>query len=109
MAWSASYSPADEGWHAAGALNTVTNNGFTAAGLPKRRRGAHLVPGAAASSEPAAATPRRARNADDVRGRLANYQRGLRQGREFRRDMAHASLEPGQESSVQHSMNEESQ
>lgn len=102
-------SPADEGWHAAGALNTVTNNGFTAAGLPKRRRGAHLVPGAAASSEPAAATPRRARNADDVRGRLANYQRGLRQGREFRRDMAHASLEPGQESSVQHSMNEESQ
>ena len=102
-------SPADEGWLAVGALTTATNNGFTAAGLPKRRRGAHLVPGAATTAEPAAATPRRARNADDVRGRLANYQQGLRQGREFRRDMAHASLEPGQEPPVQHGMNEESQ
>ena len=104
------HSPADEGWHAADALSTPTNIGFTAAGLPKRKRGAHLVPGAAAQpSQPAASTPRRARSAEDVRGRLANYQQGLRQGREFRRGMAHASLEHGQEPPVQHGTNEESQ
>jgi hypothetical protein len=104
-------SPADEGWLAAEALSNPENNGFTAAGLPKRRRGAHLVPGAAAPppSPPPTATPRRARSADDVRGRLANYQQGLLQGREFRRGMATASLEHGTEPPVQQGKNEESQ
>jgi signal transduction histidine kinase len=104
------HSPADEGWLAASALTTVAHAGFTAAGLPKRKRGAHLVPGAAAPpSPPAVGTPRRSRSADDVRGRLANYQQGLRQGREFRRGMAHASREHGQEPPAQHATNEESQ
>ena len=105
-------SPADEGWLAAGALGSTSNNGFTAAGLPKRRRGANLVPGSAgqpAQATSAPAGPRRARNADDVRGRLASYQQGLRQGRDLRRDLAHASLDPGSEHAAQHSTNEESQ
>jgi hypothetical protein len=102
-------SPADDGWLAASALSTPSNDGFTAAGLPKRKRGAHLVPGAAQSSQPApTAMPRRARNADELRGRLASYQQGLRQGRDLRRDLAHASLDPGSEHAAQHT-NEESQ
>ncbi|HEY0636960.1 MAG TPA: nitrate- and nitrite sensing domain-containing protein [Pseudonocardiaceae bacterium] len=102
-------SPADEGWRAASALVAPVDHGFTAAGLPKRRRGAHLVPGAAATPTSAAptATPRRARNADDVRGRLASYQQGLRQGRDFRRDLAHVSSDT--EHTAQPSKNEESQ
>lgn len=101
-------SPADEGWQAVTALDTTSNAGFTAAGLPRRRRGANLVPGAVVTS-PAPSTPsRRARSADDVRGRLANYQQGLRQGRDARRDLAHVSLDPGSEHAAQH-MNEESQ
>ena len=103
-------SPADEGWLAAEALSNPANNGFTAAGLPKRKRGAHLVPGAAGqSSQPAPLAGRRARSADDVRGRLANYQQGLRQGRDARRAVAHASLDPGTEHAAQHGKNEESQ
>jgi signal transduction histidine kinase len=103
-------SPADEGWLAASALGSNASNDFTAAGLPKRRRGANLVPGSAGQLAPAApAGPRRARNADDVRGRLASYQQGLRQGRDLRRDLAHASLDPGSEHSAPHSTNEESQ
>ena len=84
-------SPADAGWIAAGSLLTPANNGFTAAGLPKRRRGAHLVPGAASAAQAAPTTPAAARNPDSVRGRLASYQQGLRQGRDARPDLAHAS------------------
>jgi signal transduction histidine kinase len=103
-------SPADEGWLAAGALLTPANNGFTAAGLPKRRKGAHLVPGAAAPP-PASTTSARPtiRSADSVRGRLASYQQGLRQGRDARRDLAHASLEHGAEPAGQQSTSEERQ
>jgi signal transduction histidine kinase len=102
-------SPADAGWLAAGALLTPGNNGFTSAGLPKRRKGANLVPGAASS--PAAAEPSRpsARNPDSVRGRLASYQQGLRQGRDARHDLAHAGLEHGSDQAGQQSKNEERQ
>jgi len=101
-------SPADAGWVAAGALLTPANNGFTSAGLPKRRRGAHLVPGAATSSSASApAEPPSARNPDSVRGRLASYQQGLRQGRDARHDLAHAGLDHGAEHAGQQSTNEE--
>lgn len=101
-------SPSDAGWVAAGALLTPANNGFTSAGLPKRRRGAHLVPGAASSSSASVpAEPPSARNPDSVRGRLASYQQGLRQGRDARHDLAHAGLDHGAEHAGQQSTNEE--
>jgi hypothetical protein len=57
-------------------------------GLPKRRRGAHLIPGAAATSqskpEPAPAIPVPSRSADQVRSRLGSYQQGVRAGRKHR-------------------------
>jgi hypothetical protein len=56
---------------------------LTAAGLPKRKPRAQLIPGGlSASDEAGPAGP--VRNADQVRGRLASYQSGVRQGRENR-------------------------
>lgn len=102
-------SPADEGWLAAGTLLTPGNNGFTSAGLPKRRKGAHLVPGAASSSVASEPSRPSVRNPDSVRGRLASYQQGLRQGRDARHDLAHAGLEQGSDQAGQQSTNEERQ
>jgi signal transduction histidine kinase len=70
-------SAADEGWQAAAAAGAAQPAEVTAAGLPRRRPMAQLVPGSA----PSAAPSRRPRDADAVRGRLANYQRGLQSGR----------------------------
>jgi len=73
---------ADEGWRAASAV-TQREDELTAAGLPKRRPRARLVPGSAGSSvmaAPAGTT----RSAESIRGRLASYQQGVRQGRESR-------------------------
>jgi signal transduction histidine kinase len=72
-------SAADQGWLAAAAAEAGQPAGLTAAGLPRRRPMAQLVPGSAPSAP--AAPPRRPRDADAVRGRLANYQRGLQSGR----------------------------
>ena len=83
-AWS---SPADDGFRAAAVVNAPTSDGTTRSGLPKRARGANLVPGtaaASAASEPAGGTrPRsaRVRSATENRNRFASYQRGLRRGR----------------------------
>jgi signal transduction histidine kinase len=74
---------ADEGWRAASGAETERPDEITAAGLPKRRPRARLVPGSAGSavlSRPAAAP----RSAEDIRGRLSSYQQGVRQGRETR-------------------------
>ncbi|MDI5977742.1 hypothetical protein, partial [Amycolatopsis magusensis] len=70
----------DEGWQAAQAVAEATPSSFTAAGLPRRRRGEHLVPGSAAPATPAAA-PRPGRDPHDVRGRLSSFQQGVRRGR----------------------------
>jgi hypothetical protein len=56
---------------------------LTAAGLPKRRPRARLVPGSAGSAVMAPAVSS-SRSAETVRGRLASYQHGVRQGRESR-------------------------
>ena len=75
--------PADEGWRAASDVVSEPPDELTAAGLPKRRPRARLVPGSAGSSvlaPPAGAT----RSAEAIRGRLASYQQGIRQGRETR-------------------------
>lgn len=69
---------ADAGWRAVQATMTGGDTSVTAAGLPKRRPKANLVPGSAPESAPAAA---RSRDAEAVRGRLSSYQRGLQSGR----------------------------
>lgn len=82
-------SSADEGWQAAEQLRTPVDAGTTAAGLPRRRPLAHLVPGGAArpAAEPAAPSAGRVNNvtllrdAERVRGNLSSYQRGTRRGR----------------------------
>ncbi|TWF77985.1 signal transduction histidine kinase [Pseudonocardia hierapolitana] len=76
-------SMADEGWRAASGALEERPDELTAAGLPKRRPRARLVPGSAGSSvlaPPAGST----RSAESIRGRLASYQQGVRQGRESR-------------------------
>jgi hypothetical protein len=74
---------ADEGWRAATGAVEERQDELTAAGLPKRRPRARLVPGSAGSSvlAPPAGTTR---SAESIRGRLASYQQGVRQGRESR-------------------------
>jgi len=86
---------ADEGWRAASGAAAERPDELTAAGLPKRRPRARLVPGSAGSAVLAApASP--TRSAESVRGRLASYQQGVRQGREIRlrRDFADKRLFP---------------
>jgi signal transduction histidine kinase len=70
---------ADEGWRASAAA-VDRQDGTTAAGLPKRRPHARLVPGRAGPVAPTAQAPPR-RAAEDVRDLLATHQRGVRQGR----------------------------
>ncbi|MDQ3762934.1 MAG: nitrate- and nitrite sensing domain-containing protein [Actinomycetota bacterium] len=79
---------ADEGWRAAEALATPVSAEFTAMGLPRRQPRALLVPGAAGEAEPTS-TP--ARSAESIRGRLASYQQGIREGRQARRNIAQAA------------------
>ncbi|WP_308257534.1 ATP-binding protein [Pseudonocardia lacus] len=72
---------ADAGWRAsAGAAAPRDRVETTAAGLPKRRPHARLVPGSAGTAVRTAEPPPR-RDADDVRDRLASHQQGIRQGR----------------------------
>jgi len=74
---------ADEGWLAANGAASERPDELTAAGLPKRRPRARLIPGSAGSAvlAPAVTSPR---SAETIRGRLASYQQGVRQGRETR-------------------------
>jgi signal transduction histidine kinase len=74
---------ADEGWRAANGAAAERPDEVTAAGLPKRRPRARLVPGSAGSAV-LAPPPASARSAETIRGRLASYQQGVRQGRESR-------------------------
>jgi Histidine kinase-, DNA gyrase B-, and HSP90-like ATPase len=72
---------ADEGWRAAEALATPVSAEFTPRGLPRRQPRALLVPGAAGGPEPTSAP---VRSAESIRGRLASYQQGIREGRQVR-------------------------
>ena len=80
-------SSADEGWQAAEQLRTPVDAGTTAAGLPRRRPRAHLVPGGAARPPAETVAAGRLNNvtllrdAERVRGNLSSYQRGTRRGR----------------------------
>ena len=80
-------SPADEGWRAAEAAHVPTSGGVTLSGLPKRVPRANLVPGTVgAEAATTAAAPAPARSAARARDRLANFQRGMREGRAAARD-----------------------
>jgi signal transduction histidine kinase len=73
---------ADTGFDAARAASTAEPSDYTSGGLPRRSPRQHLVPGSAAPD--AAGTPRRARDADDVRSRLVEYRQGVRRARDHR-------------------------
>jgi hypothetical protein len=79
-AWS---SPGDEGWRAAQAAAKPVAAGLTQKGLPKRVPKSNLVPGSAGGTGAAkAAPPLPPRSAEEVRGKLSSFHRGLRQGRD---------------------------
>jgi signal transduction histidine kinase len=73
-------SPADHGWSAAAAVSARRHTELTAAGLPRRQPMTALLPGAADETADSAAS----RDAAAVRGRLAEYQAGLRAARTAR-------------------------
>jgi hypothetical protein len=87
-------SAADEGWRAASGVVAERADELTAAGLPKRRPRARLVPGSAGSAVLAPPTGT-ARSAESIRGRLASYQQGVRQGRESRLRAQQQGSAPG--------------
>jgi signal transduction histidine kinase len=83
---------ADQGWQAAEALvrqSMQAQETTTAAGLPKRVPRSNLVPGSPMARPETAAhsKPVQSRSADAVRGRMSNFQQGIRRGR-------HAKAEP---------------
>lgn len=82
---------ADAGWRAAEALlEDEQQQETTAAGLPKRVPKSNLVPGSVESRSKSGARPApttSSRSAEDVRGRMSNFQQGIRRGR-------HSKAEP---------------
>jgi len=73
-------SPADAGWEAAEVAHAPVSGGTTVAGLPKRVPRANLVPGGVGDGT-SPTLPAPARSAAQTRERLANFQRGVREGR----------------------------
>ncbi|RKT83659.1 Signal transduction histidine kinase [Saccharopolyspora antimicrobica] len=71
---------ADKAREAAEAAANPQPGSFTQAGLPRRTPKAHLVPGSVANSEPTS-TGTFQRDADRLRGRLADFQSGVSRGR----------------------------
>jgi signal transduction histidine kinase len=81
-------SPADDGFRAARAAESPSTEEMTAVGLPKRAPGANLVPGSVGSgqapqqeSQRPEVIPATNRAPDEVRRRMAGFQRGAREGR----------------------------
>ncbi|WP_372446613.1 sensor histidine kinase [Streptomyces spirodelae] len=73
------WSENDERWNRAGQLRAPQSGGVTSSGLPRRVPRANLVAGAAEESSQGG--PAVSRAPEDVRGRLSNLHRGVRQGR----------------------------
>jgi signal transduction histidine kinase len=73
---------ADIGWQAANQVSTQTPVDFTSGGLPRRSPRQNLVPGSVShSGNGNGAAPPRAERAEEMRGRLGNFQKGLSRGR----------------------------
>lgn len=85
---------ADVGWRAAEALlsqQSEQEQETTSAGLPKRVPKSNLVPGSAAPKTPSDSRKQaETRSPDAVRGRMANFQQGIRRGRHSKADSAEA-------------------
>ena len=81
------HSPADAGWRAAETVAAPATGATTSAGLPRRVPRANLVPGsvgepaAPSESESGGGDAGPSRSADEVRSRLASFQRGVREAR----------------------------
>lgn len=80
-------SAADEGWRAVAARAAEPEPGeHTAGGLPRRRRGAGLVPGgtppAAEAGPDDVPAPRRTVDAEALRARMSGFQQGTDRGRQ---------------------------
>jgi hypothetical protein len=75
------WGPVENGWLAARQFSELVKEHLTESGLPKRSPRARLLPGSIGGSKKTEERPERPRDADAVRGRLADYQRGLRHGR----------------------------
>ncbi|GAA3236485.1 nitrate- and nitrite sensing domain-containing protein [Dactylosporangium siamense] len=71
-------SAADEGWRAASAAQDPPLAGSTRSGLPKRAPQAQLVPGGV----PARPAKLNRPSAEELRGLLSSYQRGVQRGRQ---------------------------
>ncbi|TWE22130.1 sensor histidine kinase [Prauserella muralis] len=71
----------DERWRTVQAVSEATPSSYTAAGLPRRRRGEQLLPGSVSAQGSPESPPRRERDPADVRGRLSSFQQGIRRGR----------------------------
>jgi signal transduction histidine kinase len=69
---------ADQGFQAAQAVSVSEPDTFTDSGLPRRTPRRNLVPG---SAEPRVRPPIPARDAEDLRARLSNYQAGVHRAR----------------------------
>ncbi|MCT2592625.1 nitrate- and nitrite sensing domain-containing protein [Streptomyces sp. N2-109] len=74
--------PNDESWRQAEQLRQPAAGGVTTSGLPRRVPRANLVAGTAQEQSSAQSGPQVSRAPDDVRGRLTNLRRGIRQGRQ---------------------------
>ncbi len=74
-------SVADEGWDAVAARSREAPGEQTAAGLPRRRRGAGLVPGAAGVASDEVPSPRQTIDAEAIRARMGSLQAGMHRGR----------------------------
>ena len=77
---------ADIGWRAANQASTSTPVDFTSGGLPRRSPRQNLVPGSVSHSSRGngsgnGAGPPRADRAEEMRGRLGSFQKGLSRGR----------------------------
>jgi signal transduction histidine kinase len=83
------WGPTENGWRAAREFTELTREFLTDAGLPKRRAGSRPLPGSFGDNPPSGGAS--ARNPDAVRGRLREYQRGLRHGRYAQTDVAEPS------------------
>jgi hypothetical protein len=89
-------SPQESQWDRGPRREAAQQSGTTSSGLPKRVPKANLTEHTTA--EPAAGGPQVSRSPEDVRGRLSNLHRGVRQGRgasKGRAENDHEGFGPG--------------